>query len=45
MGLAFLAVGTVALFGPATWGDWCLAAGFGGLHIAFGTVIARRYGG
>jgi hypothetical protein len=45
MGLAFLAVGTVAVFGPAAWGDWCLAAGFGGLHIAFGTVIARRHGG
>jgi hypothetical protein len=45
MGLAFLAVGAVALFGPASWGDWCLAAGFGGLHIAFGLIIARRYGG
>jgi hypothetical protein len=45
MGLAFLAVGAVALFAPPAWGDWCLAAGFGGLHIAFGTVIARRHGG
>jgi len=45
MGLAFLVVGTVALFSPPAWGDWCLAAGFGGLHIAFGAVIARRYGG
>lgn len=45
MGLAFLAVGTLALFGPDSWGDWCLALGFGALHIAFGFVIARRYGG
>lgn len=45
MGLAFLAVGTVALFGPAAWGDWCLAAGFGALHVIFGLIIARRYGG
>jgi hypothetical protein len=45
MGIAFLIVGTVALFAPASWGAWCLAAGFGGLHIAFGLLIARRYGG
>ena len=45
MGMAFLAVGTVALFAPAQWSDWCLAAGFGGLHIVFGVVIARRHGG
>lgn len=45
MGLAFLLVGVVALFSPASWQNWCLAAGFGGLHIGFGTVIARRHGG
>lgn len=45
MGLAFVATGAVALFGPAAWGDACLAAGFGGLHIVFGVIIARRYGG
>jgi hypothetical protein len=45
MGMAFLAVGTVALFTPAPWSDWCLAAGFGGLHVVFGIVIARRHGG
>jgi hypothetical protein len=45
MGLCFIAVGAVAVFAPASWGNWCMAAGFGGLHIIFGLIIARRYGG
>ena len=45
MGGAFLACGAIALFAPPTWSPICLAAGFGGLHLAFGFVIARRYGG
>ena len=36
---------TVTLFGPASWGNWCMAAGFGGLHVAFGALIAWKYGG
>jgi len=45
MGLCFMTLGAVALFTPARWGDGLMALGFGGLHIGFGLVIARRHGG
>ena len=45
MGLAFMAVGSVALFSPPAWANVEMAIGFGGLHVAFGTLIARRHGG
>jgi len=45
MGVAFMALGALALFSPAAWGDAYMAIGFGGLHIIFGILIARRYGG
>jgi hypothetical protein len=45
MGFCFMAVGVIALFAPLSWGTMLMAAAFGGLHIVFGLVIARRYGG
>ena len=45
MGLCFMFAGILALFCPITWANLIMAAGFGGLHIVFGTIIARRYGG
>lgn len=45
MGMSFLALGSVATVAPARFADLLLAFGFGGFHIVFGWVIARRYGG
>jgi hypothetical protein len=45
MGICFAIFGTVALALPAVWADATMAAGFGGLHIVFGAVIASKHGG
>jgi hypothetical protein len=49
MGVCFLIEGALALLllpgSSMVWADLWLGAGFGGLHILFGAIIARRYGG
>jgi hypothetical protein len=45
MGCAFMIFGALALFAPPHWGNTLLGVAFGGLHLGFGFVIARRYGG
>jgi hypothetical protein len=45
MGWCFIALGSVAFAAPAGWGNIMMAASFGLLHIIFGAIIARRYGG
>lgn len=45
MGWLFVALGAVSVFVPTVYGNWMMAAGFGVLHIVFGLIIARKYGG
>jgi MFS family permease len=45
MGFCFIALGTMALLTSPALGNLFMTVGFGGFHIAFGFVIARRYGG
>jgi MFS family permease len=45
MGACFMAAGALALLFPGLDANTMLAVAFGGLHIAFGFVIAVKYGG
>jgi hypothetical protein len=45
MGWFFMAAGAVAFALPAGYGDYLMGASFGLLHIVFGAVIAKKYGG
>jgi hypothetical protein len=44
LGVALMALGAAASL-AGRFGDLWLAAGFGGLHIVFGFIIARKHGG
>lgn len=45
MGICFMLLGIGACFVSHAAGNALLGAGFGGLHIIFGLIIARSYGG
>jgi hypothetical protein len=45
MGWLFIAIGSAAFALPAAYGNYLMAASFGLMHIVFGAIIAKRYGG
>lgn len=45
MGICLMVLGALALFSPPAFANWFMAAGFGGLHLVFGAIIVRKYGG
>ena len=45
MGLCFMLLGAATLFADPAYANWFMAAGFGGLHVLFGAIIVRKYGG
>jgi hypothetical protein len=45
MGICLMALGALSLFSPPAYANWFMAAGFGGLHLVFGAIIVRKYGG
>lgn len=45
MGWLFMACGATAFLLPTSYANLMMAISFGGLHIIFGAIIARRYGG
>ena len=45
MGLCYMILGIAACFAGPQLGNALVGVGFGGIHVVFGFVIARRYGG
>lgn len=45
MGALFLLIGSITFMLPQTWGNIMMAISFGALHIIFGILIAKYYGG
>ena len=44
-GWCFIMLGLIAVFLPHGYGDLMMGLGFGGLHIIFGFIVARKFGG
>jgi hypothetical protein len=45
MGWVFIALGAIGFALPSAYGNILMGASFGVVHIVFGAIIARRYGG
>ena len=45
LGICFMILGVLALVLGSEWANVSMGMGFGVLHVVFGGVIARRYGG
>jgi hypothetical protein len=45
MGWIFIGLGLAAVFVPTNYGDALMGLGFGAVHVVFGLIIARRFGG
>jgi hypothetical protein len=45
MGACFMALGLATLASPVSLMNGYMAAGFGGFHVVFGAIIAKKYGG
>lgn len=45
VGWIFVTLGLVSVFVDTSYGNILMALGFGVLHVVFGLIVARRYGG
>ncbi len=45
MGWCFIVLGAITFALPTTYGNLMMGLSFGGLHIIFGAIIAKRFGG
>lgn len=45
LGWCFIALGAVTFLLPSSYGNLMMGISFGALHIIFGAIIARRFGG
>ena len=45
MGWCFMLLGAIAFALPISYGSLMMGLSFGGLHIIFGAIIAKKYGG